>query len=373
MKNAILILFVLGLTLAGCQPKAAPVSTNQIKDTLWENSDSIPVRLISLTNKNGMEIRITNYGAVLTYVAVPDKAGNLSNVVLGFDNPEQYKLQHPYFGSTIGRYGNRIGGAKFVLNDTTYSLAANNGPNSLHGGPDGFGRRVFTIDTIYDGGDSLVIALSRLSAHMEEGFPGNLRVKVTYTLTSENEIKIDYEAETDRMTVLNLTNHSYFNLNGGKESILGHELTLFADSITPTDKTLIPTGELTAVAGTPFDFTSAHQIGERIAQVPGGYDINYKLRNTPGEFILAAEVYEPVSGRLMQTYTTEPGIQFYSGNFLNGQFTGVDQIKYEQYHGLCLEAQHFPDSPNQPQFPSTVLNPGEKYTQSTVYKFSVRM
>ena len=218
----------------------------------------------------------------------------------------------------------------------------------------------------------MMVVLSRLSKDLEEGYPGNLKVKVTYTLTADNEIKIDYEAETDQPTVLNLTNHSYFNLTGGKETILGHELVLYADSITPTDSVLIPTGELTAVAGGPFDFTTAHTIGERIAEVPGGYDINYKLRNNAGEYVLAAEVYEPKSGRLMQTYTTEPGIQFYSGNFLDGRFTGHDGVKYNQYYGFCLETQHFPDSPNKPQFPTTVLIPGQKYTQHTMYKFSVK-
>jgi len=207
---------------------------------------------------------------------------------------------------------------------------------------------------------------------MEEGYPGNLKVKITYILTADNAIKINYEAETDKPTVLNLTNHSYFNLTGGKENILGHELELLADSITPTDEGLIPTGELTPVSGTAFDFTAPHTIGERIAEVPGGYDINYKLRNKAGEFVKAAEVFEPKSGRVLQAYTTEPGIQFYSGNFLNGQFTGHDGVKYEKYYGFCLEAQHFPDSPNKPQFPSTVLLPGEKYTQQTVYKFLVK-
>lgn len=206
---------------------------------------------------------------------------------------------------------------------------------------------------------------------MEEGFPGNLSIVLTYTLTPENEIVIDYEAETDRPTVLNLTNHSYFNLNGGKESILNHELTLLADSITPTDEQLIPTGKLLPVAGTPFDFTTPHKIGERI-QEAGGYDINYKLRNTTGEYVKAAEVYDQETGRLLEAFTTEPGVQFYSGNFLNGSLTGHDGNNYKKHYGLCLETQHFPDSPNKPQFPSTVLNPGEKYTQKTVYKFSVR-
>ncbi|MBN2812817.1 MAG: galactose mutarotase [Bacteroidales bacterium] len=370
MKKLFFCMLALGLMLTGCKPK--PEAINPVSDVLWEASDSIPIRLITLTNKNGMQIGITNYGGILTSVVVPDKTGAMGNVVLGFDNLDQYRQMHPYFGSTIGRYGNRIGGAKFVLNDTTYQLTANDGANTLHGGPEGFGRRVFTIDTVYAAGDSLVVALSRTSSHLEEGYPGNLQVNVTYVLTAANEIKLYYEAETDRPTVLNLTNHSYFNLNGGKETILQHELVLYADSITPTDMTLIPTGELTAVSGTAFDFTTPHAIGERIDQVPGGYDINYKLRNMAGQYVKAAEVFEPSTGRVMEAFTTEPGVQFYSGNFLNGQFTGIDSVKYEKYFGFCLEMQHFPDSPNKPQFPSTLLLPGQKYTQVTVYKFSVR-
>jgi aldose 1-epimerase len=370
MKNIILSTLVLSMVIFGCKPK--PDTINPIEEVLWESSDNVPIRLFTLTNKNGMQIKITNYGGILTYVAVPDKAGIVENVVLGFDSLSQYRQNHPFFGSTIGRFGNRIGGAKFALNDTTYTLSANDGVNTLHGGTEGFHRKVFSVDTLYTVGDSLVLALSRISPDMEEGYPGNLKVKVTYILTANNEIKINYEAETDKPTVLNLTNHSYFNLTGGKESILGHEMVLYADSITPTDSVLIPTGELVAVAGGPFDFTVAHTIGERIALVPGGYDINYKLRNKAGEFVLASEVYEPKSGRLMQTYTTEPGIQFYSGNFLKGDFTGHGAVKYNQYYGFCLESQHFPDSPNKPDFPSTVLLPGEKYTSHTVYKFSVR-
>jgi aldose 1-epimerase len=370
MKNIILITSVLMLTLSGCKSKQETIL--RVEDQIWEKSDSQVIRLITLTNKNGMQIKITNYGGILTYVAVPDKAGAVENVVLGFDSLRFYREKHPFFGSTVGRYCNRIGGSKFNLDGVIYTLSANDGVNTLHGGPNGFHRKVFTIDTLYSVADSAVLALSLVSPDMEEGYPGNLKVKVTYILTDSNEIKINYEAETDKPTVLNLTNHSYFNLTGGKESILNHELVLFADSITPTDSTLIPTGKLTAVAGTPFDFIMAHTIGERILDVTGGYDINYKLRNGTGKLSLAAEVYEPKSGRLLQVYTTEPGLQLYSGNFLNGQFTGHNGIRYEKHYGFCLETQHFPDSPNKPQFPSTVLLPGEKYQQHTVYKFGVR-
>jgi len=373
MKNILLILCAMILIVSGCMQKiTVPVSSNSIVRESWGQSDSLPVELVTLTNKNGMIIKITNYGGILTYVAVPDKNDSIGNVVLGFDNLEQYKQEHPYFGSFIGRYGNRIGGAEFRLNETVYTLAANNGPNTLHGGIKSFNKQVYNIDSVYNIGDSSVMVLSRLSPHMEEGFPGNLIVRVTYTLTPENEIVIEYEAETDITTVLNLTNHSYFNLTGGKETILGHELMLFADSITPTDDQLIPTGVLAPVAGTPFDFTTPHTIGERIGQVPGGYDINFKLRNRTGEFVKAAEVYEPASGRVLEAFTTEPGVQLYSGNFLNGQLTGHDEVLYNKHYGFCLEMQHFPDSPNKPQFPTTVLDPGEKYMQKTVYKFSVR-
>lgn len=372
MKRNVLLVLAMLLAVGACKPRTAEVPV-PVSDIVWEGSGDQAIKLITLTNKNGMQIKITNYGAILTYVAVPDKEGVMENVVLGFDSLSQYRTRHPFFGSTIGRYGNRIGGAKFVLDGTTYTLSANDGPNTLHGGPEGFHRRIFAIDTVYTAGDSSVVVLSRLSPDMEEGYPGNLNVKVSYILTPSNEIKISYEAETDKPTVLNLTNHSYFNLSGCKETVLGHELILYADSITPTDATLIPTGELKAVAGTPFDFTSAHTIGERIAEIPGGYDINYKLRNSAGQYVLASEVYEPKSGRVMQTYTTEPGIQFYSGNFLNGQFISHGGVKCERYYGFCLETQHFPDSPNKPNFPSTVLLPGEKFESKTVYKFSVRM
>jgi len=370
MKNIFLGTLILGMVILGCNPKSLAVMP--IDDIVWEASDSIPIRLITLANKNGMEIKITNYGGILTYVAVPDKAGLVENVVLGFDSLNQYRQKHPFFGSTLGRYCGRIGGAKFDLHGVTYALSANSGVNALHGGPQGFHRKVFAIDTLYSAGDSLVLALSCTSADMEEGYPGNLKVKVTYILTAANEIIIDYEAEADKPTVLNLTNHSYFNLTGGKENVLNHELVLYADSITPTDSMNIPTGKLTSVAGGPFDFTVAHTIGERIAEVPGGYDMNYKLRKEAGQFTLAAEVYEPKSGRLLLAYTTEPGMQLYSGNFLHGQCTGHNGVRYDKYFGLCLEMQHFPDSPNKPQFPTTVLLPGEKYKQLTVYKFGVR-
>jgi aldose 1-epimerase len=241
----------------------------------------------------------------------------------------------------------------------------------LHGGTKGFNRKVWDA-TEFSTADSVGVVLTYLSADMEEGYPGNLNTKVTYVFNNANELKIYYEAETDKSTVINLTNHAYFNLSACKESILGHELTLYGDSITPVDSTLIPLGILATVKGTGFDFTQPHKIGERIDSIPGGYDHNFKLNRTEGGLFLAAEVYEPVSGRLLQTLTTEPGIQFYSGNFLDGTITGAGGIVYQKHFGLCLESQHYPNSPNQPNFPSTVLNPGEKYSQLTIYKFSVK-
>jgi aldose 1-epimerase len=370
MKAITIILFAAILVVSGCKTK--PDATSALSEITWGKEGDKVITLFTLTNKNGMEVKITNFGAVINSIVVPDRSGKMENIVLGFDSLKPYQGTHPYFGSLVGRYGNRIALGKFSLDGNNYTLAVNNGLNHLHGGIKGFNKQVFSIDTAYSTADSSVVGLSYLSPDMEEGYPGNLKVKVNYVLTNNNEIKIEYEAETDKPTVLNITNHSYFNLTGGKENILNHELVLLADSITPTDTTLIPTGILAPVAGTPFDFTVAHKIGERIDQVPGGYDINYKLRNKTGQFVQVAEVYEPVSGRVLQAYTTEPGVQFYTGNFLDGSLTGFNGTKYEKHYGFCLEAQHFPDSPNKPQFPSVVLNPGEKYTQLTVYKFSVK-
>lgn len=368
MKIKIATLLISILFLAACAKKE---DKSSIKKEAWGKADGKEVSLYTLTNKNGMVVKITNWGSRVTSVVVPDKSGKFENVVLGFDSLTSYIGPNPYFGSIVGRFGNRIAKGKFTLNGTEYSLATNNGPNSLHGGIKGFDRQVWDAAEVSTP-DSVGLALTYVSKDMEEGYPGTLTLKVTYVLTNNNEIKISYDAETDKSTVLNVTNHSYFNLTGAKESILNHELTLFADSITPTDTTLIPTGMIAPVAGTDFDFTTAHKIGERIEKVPGGYDINYKLRKHNNELSLAAEVYEPASGRLLQAYSTEPGVQFYSGNFLDGSLTGIGGAKYEKYFGLCLETQHFPDSPNQPKFPSVVLNPGQKYTQLTIYKFSVR-
>jgi len=370
MKANIIGLSLVILVVSGCKPK--PDVSAPLNDRLWGQEGGLAVYLYTLSNKNGMEVKITNYGGIITSVKVPDKKGVKDNVVLGFDSLSSYQSGHPYFGSLVGRYGNRIAKGKFVLDDIAYSLAVNNGVNHLHGGIKGFDKQVFRVDTAWSAMDSAVLELSYLSPDMEEGYPGNLQVRVSYVITGSNEIKIWYEAETDKATVLNLTNHSYFNLTGCRENILNHELVLMADSITPTDTTLIPTGVLAPVAGTPFDFTSAHKIGERIGEVPGGYDINYKLRNITGELVKVAEVYEPISGRLLEVFTTQPGVQFYTGNFLDGSLKGYQGINYQKHHGFCLETQHFPDSPNKPGFPSVVLRPGEQYKHLTVYKFSVR-
>lgn len=369
MKTSIVLLAVL-ILFAGCKP--GKNSETSLATLQWGQADGLQVHQFTLANKQGMVVKISDFGATITQIWVPDKKGLLENVVLGFDSLSGYQGEHPYFGALVGRYGNRIAKGMFTLNDTVYTLAVNNGVNHLHGGLKGFNKHVFSVDTAYAAADSVVLAMSYLSADMEEGYPGNLKVQVQYVLTENNEIKISYKAETDKPTVLNLTNHSYFNLTSGKEDILGHQLALLADSITPTDSTLIPTGILTPVSGTPFDFTTPHAIGERISQVPGGYDINYKLRNTTGAYVMAAEVYEPKSGRVLEAFTTEPGVQFYSGNFLDGTLTGFNGVVYKQHFGFCLETQHFPDSPNQPAFPTVVLKPGETYRQLTVYKFSIR-
>ena len=368
MKIKVATLLISILFLAACAKKEDKPS---IKKDTWGQADGKEISLYTLTNKNGMVVKITNWGSRVTSIIVPDKNGKFENVVLGFDSLKSYIGENPHFGSIVGRFGNRIAKGKFSLNGAEYNLAINNGPNSLHGGIKGFDRHVWDASEI-SSADSVGLALTYVSKDMEEGYPGTLTLKVTYMLTNNNEIKISYDAVTDKSTVLNVTNHSYFNLTGAKENILNHELTLFADSITPTDSTLIPTGIIAPIAGTDFDFTSAHKIGERIEKVPGGYDINYKLRKQNNELSLAAEVYEPNSGRLLQTYTTEPGVQFYSGNFLDGSLTGIGGAKYDKHFGLCLETQHFPDSPNQPNFPSVVLNPGNNYTQLTIYKFSIR-
>jgi aldose 1-epimerase len=338
-------------------------------------SEELAVEVYTLVNNNGASAQITNYGGIVLSLNVPDRAGNLGDVVLGFDTLEEYVAGNIYFGALIGRYGNRIAHGKFRLNGVEYTLAQNNGPNSLHGGLKGFDRVLWNA-RLFDSPDGPALELTYLSPDGEEGYPGNLTVRVIYTFTHDNALKLDYTATTDQDTVVNLTHHSFFNL-AGTGDILDHILTINADRFTPVDETLIPTGELRPVAGTPFDFTRPTPIGLRIDQADEqlacglGYDHNWVLNNSDGSLALAARVLEPGSGRVMEVYTTEPGLQFYSGNFLDGSVTGKGGQAYQQRTGFCLETQHFPDSPHQPHFPSTVLKAGQTYTSTTLYKFSV--
>jgi len=362
-------------TLSPAGAKSQSGSTT--KKSFGKAPDGQPVDLFVLTNRNGAEVSITNFGGAVVSIKVPDRGGKLADVVLGYDTIDGYANDKSYFGALVGRYGNRIGHAQFVLDGKTYTLAKNNGDNSLHGGAKGFNKVVWTAKTFSKkNGQSL--ELSYLSKDGEEGFPGNLKVTVIYTLTDSNALKIEYSATTDKKTVLNLTNHSYFNLAGqGNGDILGHLLTIEADKFTPVDSGLIPTGELRDVAGTPFDFRKPTVVGARIDQqdeqlkLGGGYDHNFVLRRSAGSGeSLAARVVEPTWGRVLEVWTTEPGVQFYTGNFLDGKSTGKGGATYPKRSAFCLETQHFPDSPNQPKFPSVVLNPGERYHTITTYKFS---
>ena len=345
------------------------------KSSFGKTPEGQAVDLYTMTNKKGMEIAVTNFGGILVSVKVPDRSGKVADVVLGYDSLDGYVKDKSYFGAIIGRYGNRIAKGKFSIDGVTYTLAQNNGPNSLHGGAKGFNKMVWTAKEIASK-DGAALQLNYLSKDGEEGYPGNLKVQVVYTLTDTNEIKIEYSATTDKKTVVNLTNHSYFNLAGqGSGDILGHELTLQADKFTPVDATLIPTGELRDVSGTPFDFRNKTAIGARIKdddeqlKLGNGYDHNFVLRHS-GEVAPAARVVEPNSGRVLEVLTVEPGIQFYSGNFLDGSAIGKGGKPITFRTGFCLETQHFPDSPNHPEFPSTVLNPGKRYHTVTVYRFS---
>jgi len=340
-----------------------------------KSSDGKDVYIYTLRNANGMEARIITYGAILVSLKAPDKSGKLDDIVLGYDSLSQYIANSPYFGAIVGRYGNRIGKARFSLNGHEYTLAENNGPNSLHGGNKGFDKVVWNVNDA-DSKEGRSLALTYLSKDGEEGYPGNLSVEVIYTLNDSNELRIDYRATTDKPTVVNLTHHSYFNLAGaGNGDILSHVLYIDADRFTPVDSTLIPTGELKPVKGTPLDFTKPVAIGARIDEnnqqlkYGGGYDFNWVLNKKDSRLDLAARVEEKASGRAMEVYTTEPGLQFYSGNFLDGTITGKGGKKYGHRSGFCLETQHFPDSPNKANFPSTELDPGQIYSTTTIYKF----
>lgn len=341
-------------------------------------SDGQPVELFTLVNRNGVNVKITNYGGIVTAINVPDKNGNLRDVVLGFDSLEPYLNGHPYFGAIIGRYCNRIANARFTLADKKYSLAANDGKNHLHGGEKGFDKKVWRAEPYYDK-NKAALHLYYTSKDGEEGYPGNLSVQVIYSLNRENQFRIHYQAQTDAATPINLTHHGYFNLKGaGEGDILDQLLTVHASKYAPTDKHLIPKGKLEPVANTPLDFTTPKAIGERINKVKGGYggyDVSYLVdgwvENGP-QLRKVAEVVEPVSGREMHVLSTEPDIHFYSANYLDGSIKGKDGKAYGKHSAFCLEAQHFPDSLNNSSFPSTVLEPGRTYTQTTVYSFLVK-
>lgn len=377
MKYRSLISIILIISVSGCG-KTSEKGMKIHKESFGE-VEGKTVAIYTLTNTNKVEMKISTYGGIVTSFKLPDRNGKLADVVLGYNNLEGYVEENPYFGSIIGRYGNRIGNAKFSLDGQEYTLAQNDGANTLHGGFKGFDKAVWDAQQI-TGPDSVSLKLHYLSKDGEEGFPGNVDVKVTYTLTYDYTFRVDYEAKTDKPTVVNFTHHSYWNFAGeGSGDILKHELMLNADAYTPVDKGLIPTGEIVSVEGTPMDFRTPKAIGVRIdsdyeqLKFARGYDHNWVL-NKParGELSLAATVYEPKSGRFMEILTTEPGIQFYSGNFLDGSIVGKSGKAYEFRSGFCLETQHYPDSPNKPDFPSTALRPGETYKSTTIHRFSTK-
>jgi aldose 1-epimerase len=373
-----LILLATALPARAADEKAKGATTMKpgIEKQAFGEADGHAVDLYTLTNRHGVVAKIMTYGGIITELHVPDRDGKLGDVVLGFDDLKGYLGGHPYFGALVGRVANRVAKGRFTLDGKDYKLAVNNGPNALHGGLKGFDKVVWKAEPIKtDHGAAL--QLTYTSADGEEGYPGTLKATVVYTLTDDNALKIDYKATTDKDTPVNLTNHSYFNLAGpASGDILGHQLRIEADSYTPVDDTLIPTGEIKPVKGTPLDFTKLTPIGAHIDQLkgePGGYDHNFVLnkRREQGPQP-AVEVVEPKTGRVMEMLTTEPGVQFYTGNFLDGSNKGKGGVVYKKHQGFCLEAQHFPDSVNQPKFPSVILKPGQTYTQTTIYKFSAR-
>lgn len=359
------------LLLAGGGAGAAEANHRGVSASDYGTTkDGTPVQQYTLTNANGLKAVLIEYGATLVSLETPDRDGKLANITLGCPNLQSYEEHSPYFGAIAGRCANRIAGGKFTLDGAEYTLATNDAPNHLHGGERGFGAVVWESEGFVTA-DGSGVQFTYVSADGEEGYPGTLTTTVRYTLTNANELSFDYKATTDKPTVVNLTQHSYWNLAGhGAGTILDHQLMINADRYTPADETLIPTGEIAPVAGTPVDFTEPEAIGARIDQVAGGYDLNYVLNGEPPELRLAARVTEPSSGRVMEIHTTAPGLQFYSGNHLDGSFEGLDGVIYPKYSGLCLETQHFPDSINQPDWPSVVLRPGETYRHYTVHKFS---
>jgi aldose 1-epimerase len=376
MKRS-LIVFVITALLFSCklmpkkEEKEKENEKSMTQKSLYGMIGADSVFQYTLTNKNGMVVKILNYGGTVTDIITADKNGKMGDVVLGYESLDGYtQTNNPYFGCLVGRYANRIANAKFTLDGKEYTLAANNKGNTLHGGLKGFDKVIWSVKSFNDSS----LSLSYLSKDGEEGYPGSLSVDVMYSLSDDNGLKIDYVATADKATPINLTNHCYFNLSAGTDStILDHELKLNADKFTPVNDKLIPTGKIDDVKGTPMDFTTAKKIGKDIASVTGGYDHNWVLNKTGDRPEMIASLYHPVSGRYMEVFTTQPSIQFYTGNFLDGSLKDTrGGTKYVQHAGLCLETQHFPDSPNQPSFPNTILKPGETYHQTTVYKFSTK-
>ena len=368
---------VLALTIGGLLLARAASSKSGVQTQPFGTRDGRPVNLYTLTNSHGVEVRAMNYGGIILSIRIPDRKGQFADVVLGHDTMEGYIPNPPYLGAIVGRYANRIANGTFTLEGKTYTLPKNDGPNTLHGGT------TRTFDKVVWDGEPLKaksgVALSYVSQDGEDGFPGNLKTRVTYTLTDADELVIDYQATTDKATPINVSQHSYFNLAGeGTSDILNHEVMINADRFTPVDKNLIPTGELRPVKGTPLDFTTPTKIGARIDDnydqlvLGHGYDHNFVINRKGDGMTLAARVYEPTSGRVLEVSTTQPGVQFYTGNFLDGTVTGKQGHVYKHRYGFCLETQHFPDSPNHPDFPSTILKPGQTFHQTTVFKFSAK-
>ena len=379
---AVALLNQIGCTwMPGSTPGAPAVTRELRRAPFGRTADGQAVELFTLTNAHGIEVWLTNYGGIITSLKTPDRSGRFDDIVLGYDRLSGYLHNSPYFGAIVGRYGNRIARGRFTLDGTSYRLAVNNGPNSLHGGVRGFDKVVWNAEP-FRNDRTEGVALEYTSADMEEGYPGTLRARVTYTLTDDNRLIVDYQATSDKPTPINLTQHSYWNLAGdGSRDILAHVLTINADSMTPVDSTLIPTGDISLVAGTPFDFRTPMPIGARIDQrqntqirYGGGYDHNFVLNRgsaSADSLVHAAHVAEPSTGRTLDIFTTEPGIQFYSGNFLDGTITGKAEHIYKYRYGLALETQHYPDSPNHPNFPSAILRPGQQYRTRTVFAFGV--
>jgi aldose 1-epimerase len=371
----VFVAFVAGVFIAGgCTSKKEVTVT---REQFGQMPDGTTIEAFTLRNSRGIEVKAITYGGIITSLRIPDREGRFDDVALGYDTLDGYlKTNSPYFGGIIGRYANRIANASFTLDGKTYPLAANNGPNHLHGGNKGFDK-VWWKGEDFQNRTGVGVAFEYVSADGEEGYPGKLEIAVTYTLTERNELIVDYFAVSDKPTPVNLTQHTYFNLTGGRRDVLDHEIMVNADRYTPIDSTLIPTGTLSAVEGTPFDFRKPMRIGDRIdsddeqLKLARGYDHNFVLNRPNDDLVQAARVHDPMTGRVLDVLTTEPGVQFYSGNFLDGTITGKSGTVYARRFGFCLETQHFPDSPNKPQFPSTVLRPGQEYRSQTKFVFSV--